>query len=193
MALKDKMNWFAGIDRALWGDTLVINRYFTTLAIMTVAVFGAFSGGSGILGYAPDNFVGIVASILIIWGISVAETLIGSTSVRTSVLRSLMLLIVFPAVFAIGFIAAIVVLIIVAIWLILLFFSSMLSGSIKSGMSGGGSSSGGSESDGDNGEYLDLGGGNKVRGWSSVDGNTFHGDDGSTYTRSGYNSWSKDE
>lgn len=193
MALKDKMNWFAGIDRALWGDTLVVNRYFTTLAIMTVAIFGAFSGGYKVFDSTPENFVGIVASILVIWGITVVETLIGSSSVKTSVLRSLIMLVIFPAAFVIGFLAAIVVLLIVAIWLLLLFLSAMFSGSSKSGMSSGKNTSSGSDADGDNGEYLDFGGSNKVKGRSSVDGNTFYGDDGSTYTRSGYNSWSKDE
>lgn len=62
-------------------------------------------------------------------------------------------------------------------------------------MSGGGSSSGSSVGDDSYGEEIELGSGRKIGGRSSVDGETFFGNDGKTYSRKGMGSrtWESDD
>lgn len=192
MALKDKLNWFAVIDEALWGDTLEVNRYLTSISIMVAAIGGALLGVDSVFGSEIGrNPVAAVGALILMWGICVAETVMCSRSIKTTILRSLMLLVAFPLVFGFGILASIIVMIVIAIWLILLFASGFLRAGLSSGS--GSSSGSGHSSDNDDSEVLDFGMGNQVKGKSSFDGNTFYGDDGSRYTRTGYDSWSKEE
>lgn len=184
MTLKEKLTFFYALEEAIWKDKVEANPYLGTLSILICAICGALLGGGNTLAemfgwdVAPEALP-LVISCIIIWGSNVAESILSSTNAWVALGRSILILLVMGIAFAIGYLLAVVVIFIVTLIVILLFATGMLKGAL----SGGGSSSSSSSSSNREEEYLDFGWGNRVKGHSSWDGNTFYGDNGITYEK----------
>lgn len=135
--MKERITWFWDIDKRIWNDKIEANAYLATLSIMFVGLLGALSGGGRVFHEWFDwdtatNNVSMVALLILIWGLNLGESIIASKTALTALWRSLLLLVILLSVFAIGFIASVVVLFLVAAWVVLMVLSGALSGASKS-------------------------------------------------------------
>lgn len=180
MTFREKITFFYALEEHIWNEKVEANKYLATLSILFVAILGGIVGGGNTFAEmfnwdTAPSLLSILSVCILVWGANVAESIIASANGWVALGRSALMLLVMAVAFALGFLLAVVVIIIVCLILILLFAS----GALKGALSGGGSGS--SSSNREEYEELDFGLGNKVRGRSSWDGNTFNADNGDTY------------
>lgn len=133
MKLRDKITLLHRMDKKLWGDKIESNPYFASLSALFIAILGGVFAIQNI----TDNYDSIeyISFILPMWGtwvMNVGESIFATKDVKTPILRSLLLLLIFPLSFALGGIVVVVVLLIVIIWLAWSIFSAVLGGSSSS-------------------------------------------------------------
>lgn len=186
MALKEKLTFFYALEENIWNDKVEANPYLGTLSILLSAIIGALVGGGNTLAemfewdVAPA-LLPLATLVILLWGLNIAESIIASSNGWVALGRSILILLSMAIALALGIVLAVVVIFVVVIILVFLLASGML----KAGLSGGGgsSSSSSSSSNSEEGEVLDFGMGDRVKGRSSWDGNTFWGDNGRTYEK----------
>lgn len=125
MKIQDKITFFYALEEKIWNEKIEANQYFGTLSILIVAVSGALVGGSNFLENSFDwnvhvSLFGTIGACLFLWGLNVGESIIASTTIKTMVLRSLLMLGVMAAAFGLGYVLSVVVIIIVTIILSLI-------------------------------------------------------------------------
>lgn len=118
--IKDKITFFYYWEEKMWDEKVNANKYFATLSILMAAIIGALTGGGsalkGMFGF--DTEISTTASIglcILMWGLNMAESIVASTDVWTTVKRSLLMLVCIAGAYFAGFLLAVVVIILVAI------------------------------------------------------------------------------
>lgn len=183
MALKDKMTWFYALDERMWGDKIEVNPYFSTVCLMLAGLWGAvvavmvfFSSGS----VDKDAIALISEPLLLLWVMTVGESVMSATKVYVGVLRSLLFLLIIPLLFMLGVALSVIVMIAIALWLL----AMILSGALKGGFSSSSSSSSGSGSSSENEEYVTGDYGEKITLDKGITGD-YRGSDGHDYENLG--------
>lgn len=135
MKLKDKLTLLYRMDKRLWGEKIESNPYFASLSALFLAIYGGIFAIQSIADSSTLNelsLAGIISPIWGIWVFNIGESIFSTTDIKTPVLRSLLLLLIFPLSFILGVIVVVVVLLIVIIWLAWTIFSAVLGGSSSS-------------------------------------------------------------
>lgn len=135
MKLKDKLTLLYRMDKRLWGDKIESNPYFASLSALFLAIYGGIFAIQSIADSGTLNelsLAGIISPIWGIWVLNIGESIFATKDVKTPILRSLLLLLIFPLSFVLGGIIVVVVLIIVIIGLALLLMSAASSSNSRS-------------------------------------------------------------
>lgn len=149
MKFNDKITWMYALDKSMWGNGIEPNRYFATLSLVYAALAGALCGGGNTLNSWFDiatamNMAAVLGSLIVIWGLNVAESIIASNKISVIVLRPFVMLLFIAICFAFSYLLTIIILIIIAIWVI----GTLLSGAVSGALSSKGGSSSSRSSDG---------------------------------------------
>ncbi len=153
MKFNEKMTWMYALDKSMWGEGIEPNRYFATLSLMLTALSGALCGGGNTLDSWFDmgtvmNMVSILGTLILVWGLNVAESIMAAEKISVAVLRPLVMLLFMAICFAASYLLAVIVIVIIMIWLIITLLSGAISGALSSkGSSSSSWSSGGQDED----------------------------------------------
>lgn len=135
MKIKDSITLLHRMDKKLWGEQIESNPYFASMSALFIALLGGIYAIICIVdGYFDqinlyNNFIPAVYGI---WILNIGESIFATKDVKTPILRSLLLLLIFPLSFILGGIVVAVVLLIVIIGLALLLMSAASSNSSSS-------------------------------------------------------------
>ena len=134
MKLKNTITLLYRMDKKLWGDKIESNPYFASLSALFLAILGGLYAINCIVdGYVDDDIYEIVfPSVCGIWILNIGESIFATTDVKTPVLRSLLLLLIFPLSFILGGVIVVVAILVVVLCLVLLLLSAALSNSSSS-------------------------------------------------------------
>lgn len=135
MKIKDSITLLHRMDKKLWGEQIESNPYFASISALFISILGGIYAILCIVdGYYDDSslYDGIIPAIYGIWIMNIGESIFATKDVKTPILRSLLLLLIFPLSFILGGIVVVVVLLIVIIGLALLLMSAASSGSSSS-------------------------------------------------------------
>lgn len=131
--MKGLLCFFYSIDKNIWGDNINTNRYYATICLYFVAIMGALQGGGSILnswfGWNTDmNLNSNLGLVAVIVGLNLFESIAASGAVKTAVLRSFLVFVVFPLAFALGYALAVVVMVAIAAIIVIYLVGSLLLG-----------------------------------------------------------------
>lgn len=135
MKIEDKLTLLHRMDKKLWGDKIESNPYFSSLSALFIAIYGGYFAIQCIADsdYLNNHLlVRNLFPILGIWILNIGESIFATKDIKTPILRSLLLLLIFPLSFILGGVIVVVVLLIVIIWLVWTIFSAVLGGSSSS-------------------------------------------------------------
>lgn len=132
MKLKDTITLLYRMDKKLWGDKIESNPYFASLSALFLAIFGGIYAIICIVDGYVDDIEIIFSSVWGIWILNIGESIFATTDVKTPILRSLLLLLIFPLSFILGGVIVVVVILVVVLCLVLLLLSAALSNSSSS-------------------------------------------------------------
>lgn len=134
MKIKDSITLLHRMDKKLWGEQIESNPYFASISALLISILGGIYAIICIVdGYDDSSlYDGIIPAIYGIWIMNIGESIFATKDVKTPILRSLLLLLIFPLSFVLGGIIVVVVLIIVIIGLALLLMSAASSSNSRS-------------------------------------------------------------
>ncbi len=192
--MKNKLNLLVSLDERLWGGQVESNKYFATLSMLLAALLGIVLGGGQMIASMFDadmdiSMASMVALLIVVVCLNIGESIMVSATPKIAFSRSLLVTAIIVGALVLGFVGSIIVVILIVLYLLLMILLGVLGA--KSG-SRGFSGSGGS-SDDSSGEGIELGSGRRIEGRSSFDGETFFGNNGETYRKSGMGSRSWDK
>lgn len=175
------------LDENIWGEHINSNKYLATITLLFCTLFGVILGGGNYLGDLFDWNINIsttasIASVIVLIGYNIAESIIAADSAKIAALRALMMCGIMILGFVAGLVGSVILLailtIIIGIYFIILVLKVALGGSV------GGGGGGRKKIILDDGTELTnkqsdlLGGGASYTG---NDGHHYHTDDGQTF------------
>lgn len=134
------------LDKNIWGEQINPNKYLATATLLCCALIGILYGGGNYLAGMFDMDINItltssLASVVVLIGYNIAESIMAANTAKIAVLRSLMMTVFMILGFIAGLVGSVILLailtIIIGLYFILLVIKIALGGS--AGSSGGGS------------------------------------------------------
>lgn len=174
--MKNLLSFIYLLDKNFWGEKINSNRYFSTISFLFCALLGAILGGLNYLNGMFDwdfrlqlTLTICLGNVITIAGLNIAESIMSTESAGIAVLRSLLMIVVMPLGFALGYIASVIVLVIITIAVVVFLLVTMLQI-----MLGGGSS---------NSNKIKLDNGVTLKETKGICGESYYdGDDGKSYS-----------
>ena len=108
------------LDKNIWGEHINSNKYLATLTLLFCALFGVILGGGYYLGDLFDWDINIsttasIASVIVMIGYNIAESIIAADSAKIAALRALMMCGIMILGFVAGLVGSVILLIILTI------------------------------------------------------------------------------
>lgn len=139
---------YNNLEKKLWGDKVRSNIYLASVTILLAGLCGVFGAGGdsvamvlmGSANFTLSNYCGGILMLVMLWGLDVYESIVVSETSGIALRRSLLLLGIMLAAFALGILLSIVVIAIVAFVIGLFIMSGAFAAAFDS-MTGSSSSS----------------------------------------------------
>ncbi len=131
--MENKFFLFRSIEKKLWKDNIESNQYFASCSIWFCALSGAIYGSTNALSSWFDWDIALdpiaVGSVMIlICGLNVIESIIGSRTVFAGIARSLLFVLFAVLLFVLGLVTSVVLLMILTVAIVLFVIAAMLTG-----------------------------------------------------------------
>jgi hypothetical protein len=108
------------LDKNIWGEHINSNKYLATITLLFCTLFGVILGGGNYLGDLFDWNINIsttasIASVIVLIGYNIAESIIAADSAKIAALRALMMCGIMILGFVAGLVGSVILLIILTI------------------------------------------------------------------------------
>ncbi len=108
------------LDKNIWGEHINSNKYLATITLLFCTLFGVILGGGFYLGDLFDWNINIsttasIASVIVMIGYNIAESIIAADSAKIAALRALMMCGIMILGFVAGLVGSVILLIILTI------------------------------------------------------------------------------